>query len=234
MSTKRSKDFHKNASLDNFTKGASQQSSGVVDLVTSVFTAVFDQWKQLVMFLSPYVETVRSFPKKVYSDVLLPHAQCAYNGLCDKFTDYNFSKFVSDVLNITLAIVLFPFIMAVAILGIVRDKCSNLCGTCCDVENGDCTWIRNFQNLLHERCGWLISTCKRMKKWLTTTWEELRSGDITWKDLWNDMLDCIDAQLQRVVVFFGETSMFTWMIKVSRIRKILEMLHLDVHNLKKE
>jgi len=241
MSKKRSTDFHEDDSIDNFSfnpstnsasHSAPQASSGVVFLAMSVFSAVFNQWQQLVMFLSPYVEMVRSLPKKLFSDVLLPFVEWTRSELYDKFTNYTSCQFVTDVVTIMLNIVLFPLTLTVAILRTVRDKCLSSCAMCCGIGNNVCTSVQNFGNCSHE-C-WLSSTSKQTMKWLTTTYDELRSGDITWKNLWNDVIDCIETQLQRGIKFFGETSKFTWLIKTSRIGRILEMVHLDVETIEEE
>jgi len=198
-------------------------ASGIIDFAGNILSAAFNQWQQLVMFLSPYIDTIRSFPKKIYSETGSPCAEYVYNGLYNKFADYTLTKFVADIVNIVLTLILLPLTVTVAILRGIRDKSANVCTSVCSC------W-----GCLQETYEWTISTSKPVINWFQTTRDELRNGDLTWKDLWNDALDCLVSGLQRSVTYFGEESKFTWVVNISKINKLLEVLHFDVKEVDKE
>jgi len=213
----------------------SQGTSGfLIHFISSIFAAAFNQWQQLVMFLSPYVENLRSLPKRIFSEYVLPIVEYTYNTLHDKFTNYTFSKFVADVVEVGLTIVLLPLTITVGILRGIRNKSLNSCTMCCDAGTGACTSVKNIISFSHEMANWLISTPKRVVTWSKTTFTEVRSGDITWKEACNDMLDCIKAELGNGCEYFGENSTFTYVVRTCKIGTILKWLRLECESGKKE
>jgi len=212
----------------------SQSGSGIVHFLSSIFAAAFDQWQQLVMFLSPYVEIVRGIPKKLFCDVLMPTVECTYNTLHDKFSDYTFVKFVADVVEMALTLALLPLMITVAILRAVRNKSLGSCAMCREASTGACSTINNVVCCSHQCGQWLVSSAKGILTWSKTTCTELRNGDITWKDAWNSILDCIKTELRNGCDHFGENSAFARIVYVTRIGDVLNVLHLECDASKKE
>jgi len=213
----------KKAFVETFTsKGTDSTASSIIDFAGSIFSAALHQWQQLVTFLSPHVEYVRGVSKKLVFETGLPYAKQVYDGTSQKFVDYSFSKFVADIVNVALLLVLLPLTITVAVLRTIRDKTTSVCGSMC-----------NHGNCIGEQAKSVLSTPGKVVNWFKTTRAELQSGDTTWKGLWNDELDCLGSLLNSGVTYFGEDSKFTWLSQVCKIPKLLEILHFNVE-LKKE
>jgi len=173
-----------------------------------------------IYHLQSFIDYVSPYMAKMGLPTLSnPRVNYWCNQFQTHFADYTFVKFVADIVNAMLIITLFPLILTVAILRYFRCKFHDF-GSYMSETAG------NFASLIYKKFESFSSTSSQVIKWLGTTCEELLSGELTWKQVWNDSLDCVENQLRKTVFYFGRHSMVAWLIRVSRIGDILQKLHI--------
>jgi len=189
----------------------SSASSGMMHFIQSIIHAAMYQWQQLMHFLAPYIDAMMAFPKQCCSQESLQHV---YNHLYEKFSNYSFAKFISDMVNITLTIVLLPLTLAIVIFRMAWSK----------LEAWYDMWFGPDMTL-NDLVNWIFASLKSGKDWAVGSARGLANGDLTFPQFWNDCLDNTESMLNRGMEHTGENSYFTWGIKRGQVIPILHRLH---------
>jgi hypothetical protein len=185
----------------------SSASSGMMHFMKSICHAAMSQWQQMVTFLAPYITALISFPKKLFSQDSI---KTVYNDLQVKFSEYSFPMFISDMVKITLTIMLLPMTIAIVMWKTIWLK----------ISDWHVLWFSDVT--LNDLVNWLCSG----KDWAVGSMWSLLNGELTFQQFWNDSLNGTESMLRRGMTRFGETSYFTWGIKQFGVIDILQRLHM--------
>jgi len=190
---------------------ASSASSGMIHVIKSICCAAMDQWQQLTTFLAPYFQALLAYPKKFLSKEAVKEV---YDDLQAKFLDYSFAKFVSDIVNISLTLMLLPLTIMVVFWRTVWNRMSYWYGV----------WFGPDMTLT-DCVNWLFSTLMNGKNWALGSIRGIANGDLTWQQVWNESLDNTESTLQKGMTRLGEDSYLTWGVRRLEIISILRRLH---------
>jgi len=218
VSNKKAARTHENESIEK-TKDAREEagaaissaSSGVVHCVKSIGCAAMDQWQQLITFLAPYIDALTSYPKKFVSKEAIKET---YNDLQIKFLDYSFAKFVADVVNIMLTIILLPLTIMIVFWRTVWNRLSYWFTACF----GSAMTLTDCVNCL-------FTTLRDCKDWALGSFQGMANGDLTWQQVWDDLLDNTASMLQKAMTRLGENAYLTKAVRQFGIMTLLQRLH---------
>jgi len=189
----------------------------------NTFTRVLSSVQPVFEYFSPYLDYF-GVPRQIFTDARMEHF---YMRLQENFADYNFVKFIADVVNAAIIVALIPLLLAVNRLRDIRDKVVNVLVKCRDICQYTLETICTVFTFIYEEYQWILSIAKGGFEWAIATYDDLVNGDMTWKQLWNELLSRIENQLRDGVAYFGPQSAFTRIIRLCKIGDILEKLRLE-------